>query len=159
MHIVYDSPPRRVVAHRLSEADFFGVSGLFGKPNIGKHQNSTARRPGSNSPAARMPPNTRGRACLPVRKDAASVVGNIGICPRLIGGAVAGNADATVEAVKGGAMHYHSNGKFQIRRLTIPPQYLSCASTPAQTNKSANQTSIADFIMMSFGCALFAKNA
>src|SRR6266481_9536015 len=66
MHIVYDSPPRRVVAHRLSEADFFGVSGLFGKPNIGKHQNSTARRPGSNSPAARMPPNTEAvHACPP----------------------------------------------------------------------------------------------
>ena len=32
MHIVYDSPPRRVVAHRLSEADFLGISGLFGKP-------------------------------------------------------------------------------------------------------------------------------
>ena len=48
-----------------------------------------------------------------------------------------GNADATVEAVKGGEMHDHSNGKFQIRRLTIPPRYLSCASTPAQTNNNA----------------------
>ena len=84
-----------------------------------------------------MPPNTRGRACLPVRKDDDAVADNIGIYPRLIGGAVAGNADATVEAVKGGAMHYHSNGKFQIRRLTIPPRYLSCASTPAQTNNNA----------------------
>jgi len=36
MHIVYDSPPRSVVAHGLSETEFFGVSGLFGKPNIEK---------------------------------------------------------------------------------------------------------------------------
>jgi hypothetical protein len=37
---------------------------------------------------------------LPVRKDAASIVGNFPICPRLIGGAAAGNADAIVEAVR-----------------------------------------------------------
>jgi len=55
-------------------------------------------------------------------------------------------------------MHDHSNGKFQIRRLTIPPRYLSCAATPAGTNNSAMQTIHTDFIMLTFGCALLAKD-
>jgi hypothetical protein len=43
-------------------------------------------------------------------------------------------------------MHDHSNGKFQIRCLTIPQRYLSCASTPAQTNNNAMQAIHTDFM-------------